>query len=234
MTETKLWDEIPLADYGPADLRAALQELFSRIAKVTLDEACVLVRPSDHELKVVIAVGNTVSLLNAFVLWQTDDKCRDRNPENFKLAYEYLDRAEKLRKRTRTERKKKGPLVPSQFCQARVHLGGSNFKVYDFAMATSRKNKGECWLSWRTTAKWCGLNKETAGLAIAWLVDYGWLEQLTAPAFGRDGKGKYRVVEHDEWVKARKADGCVMVPLAYARQTEGYEDEEGTNGISGQ
>ncbi len=207
MSTTKRWDEKELSEYTPADLLAALQELYWQITGAPGEGWDKFARLIPTWMKSGLDVP---TVLNAFVLWLSDESA-DHAPEKAYHLWDYTARAEKLRKVVQAARRKKKNLVPSRYCTGRIHIGGACFKVYDFATAISRKSDGECWLSWRTAAKWCGINKETAGLAVSWLVKNGWLVELVAPKFGREGKGHYRVVDHGAWVRAHDASGCVLV-----------------------
>jgi hypothetical protein len=108
--------------------------------------------------------------------------------------------------------------VPSPNCVPRCHIKlGSAFAVYDFATAVSRKTGGECWLSLRAAAKWCGLSDlRTIRIAIDWLVANGWLEELEAPRAGVGGQGRYRVVEHEEWMAKFSNGFCVRINASRA------------------
>lgn len=100
------------------------------------------------------------------------------------------------------------PKLPDPKCNARAHIKHAWFGVYDFAYTVSMGKDAEsgkwglgdsCWLSARTVAMRCNMDKNTAAKAIRWLVVNGWLEEL-----GRDGAAdgyrvRYRVISHDEW-----------------------------------
>lgn len=87
------------------------------------------------------------------------------------------------------------------------------FLIWDFARGCAgADNAKEIWLSTRVVMERTGIgDNKTVRKYVNLLVDTGWLFQLRAPTKGVGGEGRYRVVEHDEWIAAHGTRGCVQV-----------------------
>jgi hypothetical protein len=94
-------------------------------------------------------------------------------------------------------------LRKSPNCRPDCHIRLGYQGIYNFAVAAGYNHGGECWLSQATLAKWRCCSRKTAGDAIKWLVENGWLIVIEEARQGHGAHGTYRVVDHEEWIESR-------------------------------
>jgi hypothetical protein len=136
--------------------------------------------------------------------WRTDeDELRAgkfrRKPESWSYYFFWLDWL---------KNNKPTPAHPN--CTERCHLP-VGFNVYNFASVLGHNHGGECWLSLDVTAKWSAVSRKTVRRHIEHLVATGWLIETQPPKDGPGGAGKYRVLRHEEWVKAHGTHECIQL-----------------------
>jgi hypothetical protein len=161
--------------------------------------------PMDEFIGAVFEVANDKNIDHAtFDSMEFFDAYGDHEDELRFQNYicKYLEAMEALEERE--------ALPAHENCPARVHIPYKYFAVYDHAVAVSRGRAGGiCWLSPRVLGNWCrDLYRPVARRGIGWLVSNGWLVELVAPKVGREGRGRYEVVLHDEWVANHGTKEC--------------------------
>lgn len=126
-------------------------------------------------------------------------------------------------------------------CQARRHIKGPAFAVYDFASqlaASSPVGKKELWASNDTIAVETGYTARTVGSARAKLMEDGWLIPLNnQKRTGHGGKfetSQFRIVEHDEWSMSHpgKCSPTSVRPSSVVPSTVGQLDRRRSDDIT--
>lgn len=132
----------------------------------------------------------------------------------------------------------------SRPCNARRHLRGSDFGVYDAALALTAKKKGKrtLYASNETLANMTNYRSATVSVAKGRLSKAGWLKSLGGNReSGRRGKfepNRYEILQHDQWAVTHPGEcqgqgPCTVKPLTVRHRDRARSSEGTVHGRTG-